>query len=341
MGRNGRIVARILSGMRAAAPWESCFQAQEDLAENEAMDELRGRKAVTITPIVPGGLYACGGTYWVNGEEQFAFVRGGGRVYVTDSDNAMDLFRFTKHHSHLYEVGLRGAISQRARLVYRSGEAHTVGSPERLDLTPDLKAQLNKGLANFWSIRPAATAHIAMEFPSQEALDKYLKEHPDADRSNHRVVKDKKDETPDEVEERLKKKMGPAYKPQDQRIKEEKEKWDAYTQAWNKAGKPKDFPSIHEWTKRRKSMTTTDQRVASELLAVARDLAAMDFPSQKALDKYLKEHPDADRGKHKVVKQTDRDYDYTLEKDNDVFQQDMSASRVAAGLLSLARALME
>jgi hypothetical protein len=67
----------------------------------------------------------------------------------------------------------------------------------------------------------------------------------------------------------------------------------------------------------------------------------MDFPSQKALDKYLKEHPDADRGKHKVVKQTDRDYDYTLEKDNDVFQQDMSASRVAAGLLSLARALME
>jgi len=180
-----------------------------------------------------------------------------------------------------------------------------------------------------------------MEFPSQEALDKYLKEHPDADRSNNRVVKDKKDETPDEVEERLKKKMGPAYKQQDQRIKEEKEKWDAYTQAWNKAGKPKDFPSIHEWTKRRKSMTTTDQRVASELLAVARDLAAMDFPSQKALDKYLKEHPDADRGKHKVVKQTDRDYDYTLEKDNDVFQQDMSASRVAAGLLSLARALME
>jgi len=69
---------------------------------------------------------------------------------------------------------------------------------------------------------------MAIEFPTQDAMDKYLKEHPGADRSLHRVVKTEKapeDMTPDEVEEVLKKKMGPAYKPQEQRIKEQTEKW--------------------------------------------------------------------------------------------------------------------
>ncbi len=42
--------------------------------------------------------------------------------------------------------------------------------------------------------------------------------------------------------------------------------------------------------------------VASELLAVARELVAMDFPTQDAMDKYLKNHPDADRSNHKVVR---------------------------------------
>lgn len=72
----------------------------------------------------------------------------------------------------------------------------------------------------------------AMRFPSQDALDKYLKEHPGADRSKHKVNESEDDirrkirETPDEVEERLKKQMGEKYKPQEQRIREEKEKWD-------------------------------------------------------------------------------------------------------------------
>lgn len=39
---------------------------------------------------------------------------------------------------------------------------------------------------------------------------------------------------------------------------------------------------------------------ARELMAVARELAAMDFPTQEALDKYLKDHPDADRSMHHV-----------------------------------------
>lgn len=65
---------------------------------------------------------------------------------------------------------------------------------------------------------------LGMEFPTQDALDKYLKDHPGADRSKHRVKKDPKDETPDEVEERLKKKMGPAYRTQEQRMEDAKPK---------------------------------------------------------------------------------------------------------------------
>jgi hypothetical protein len=66
---------------------------------------------------------------------------------------------------------------------------------------------------------------VSVEFPTQDAMDKYLKKHPGADRRLHRVVKDPVDETPEEVEERLKKRMGPAYKPQEQRIREQTEKW--------------------------------------------------------------------------------------------------------------------
>lgn len=44
---------------------------------------------------------------------------------------------------------------------------------------------------------------------------------------------------------------------------------------------------------------------ARELLALARELMGMDFPTQEALDKYLKDHPDADRSKHRVVKNPD------------------------------------
>lgn len=41
--------------------------------------------------------------------------------------------------------------------------------------------------------------------------------------------------------------------------------------------------------------------VAKELLAIGR-MIAMDFPTQEAYEKYMKEHPDADRSKHRVVK---------------------------------------
>jgi hypothetical protein len=43
-------------------------------------------------------------------------------------------------------------------------------------------------------------------------------------------------------------------------------------------------------------------RMSRELLKVAKDLLAMEFPTQDAMDKYLKEHPAADRSNHRVVK---------------------------------------
>lgn len=47
---------------------------------------------------------------------------------------------------------------------------------------------------------------------------------------------------------------------------------------------------------------TMKQKVASELLVVARDLLAMDFPNQDSYSEYMDAHPDADPSNHKVVK---------------------------------------
>jgi hypothetical protein len=41
--------------------------------------------------------------------------------------------------------------------------------------------------------------------------------------------------------------------------------------------------------------------VAKELVAIARELQAIEFPTQDAYDKYMKEHPDADKSLHEVV----------------------------------------
>ena len=46
---------------------------------------------------------------------------------------------------------------------------------------------------------------------------------------------------------------------------------------------------------------TSNHRIAGELLRMAKDILSMDFPTQDALDKYLKDHPDANRSNHKVV----------------------------------------
>ena len=42
--------------------------------------------------------------------------------------------------------------------------------------------------------------------------------------------------------------------------------------------------------------------VAQKLLNIAKSLVAIEFPTQDAYDKYMKEHPDADKSNHSVVK---------------------------------------
>jgi hypothetical protein len=44
-----------------------------------------------------------------------------------------------------------------------------------------------------------------------------------------------------------------------------------------------------------------NRKIASRLLFMAKEVLGMDFPTQDALDKYLKDHPDADKSNHKVV----------------------------------------
>jgi hypothetical protein len=48
--------------------------------------------------------------------------------------------------------------------------------------------------------------------------------------------------------------------------------------------------------------TMNTSKIASQLLFLAKEVLGMDFPTQDAFDKYMKEHPDANRSHHKVVK---------------------------------------
>ena len=45
------------------------------------------------------------------------------------------------------------------------------------------------------------------------------------------------------------------------------------------------------------------QIIAKELLKLAKQLVSMEFDTQEALDKYMKEHPEGDRSNHSVKKQ--------------------------------------
>lgn len=71
------------------------------------------------------------------------------------------------------------------------------------------KPELRKDLLPI--LRKTATDKTAMEFPTQDALDKYLKEHPDADRSNHSVKKHEEKAAP--AEKKDEGKETPAKKP--------------------------------------------------------------------------------------------------------------------------------
>lgn len=78
----------------------------------------------------------------------------------------------------------------------------------------------------------------------------------------------------------------------------------------NDAGFPADF--VHGRLTRTGSMD-----IKSELVKVAKELVGMDFPTQKAMDKYLRTHPDADRSNHKVVK-TERKGEPAMDKESEM-----------------------
>ena len=51
-----------------------------------------------------------------------------------------------------------------------------------------------------------------------------------------------------------------------------------------------------------KIVDTSTSKVAKELLFLAKEMVGIDFPTQDAYDKYMKDHPDADKTNHRVVK---------------------------------------
>jgi hypothetical protein len=62
---------------------------------------------------------------------------------------------------------------------------------------------------------------------------------------------------------------------------------------------------IEQFKKWRSGMDNS--KLAKELLFLAKEVLGMDFPTQDAFDKYMKEHPDANRSNHKVVKTDKKD----------------------------------
>lgn len=56
-----------------------------------------------------------------------------------------------------------------------------------------------------------------------------------------------------------------------------------------------------------------DKRIiAKELVKIAKDIQAMNFPTQEALNQYLRQHPNADRSQHKVAPPTPKKRKYDL-----------------------------
>lgn len=134
----------------------------------------------------------------------------------------------------------------------------------------------------------AAKELMATDFPSQEALDKYLKEHPDADKSQHHVVKDDLQEHVTKYKKTIEPEArAEIRKHVDREIKK-------------RGLDPKKTWGVHGVSKAA-GEGMDNEMVAQALVMVAKELMAIDFPTKGALDKYLKDHPDADKGKHKVV----------------------------------------
>ena len=153
-----------------------------------------------------------------------------------------------------------------------------------------------------------ASLLVATDFPTQESLDKYIKDHPDADKSNHKVVK--KDNSSEQVPFNHPaggKDFGNDREVYNDMARGHSEK--SVKKTGPKELSPEALDRKLKRMEREKAKKSSDV-VANELAEVASLLTATDFPNQKTLDRYLRNHPDADRSNHRVVKKEKR----TLEK---------------------------
>jgi hypothetical protein len=75
------------------------------------------------------------------------------------------------------------------------------------------------------------------------------------------------------------------------------EEFPQYHVMWS--GRTDDYLGVEFYTKKGKIL---NKFIASELLKVAQSLLAIEFPTDEAMKKYLREHPDADKRNHRVVK---------------------------------------
>jgi hypothetical protein len=164
---------------------------------------------------------------------------------------------------------------------------------------------------------------MAMDFPTQDAMDKYLKEHPDADKSKHKVEKKEHHPVVQRALGREQHVVNIGQLSSDEKNALEKAVKDGILKKGKGGGFPvlktvyshpdydiegehrksieelKNAQKMDEQNRKKKSSDV----VARALLMVAKRLMAIDFPTQGAMDKYLKEHPDADKSNHKVVEQ--------------------------------------
>jgi hypothetical protein len=269
----------------------------------------------------------------------------------------------------------RQIMREWANLERRVGRKVTVEEVETERMKSYRRGSMNDAIAARELM--AAAQILSMDFPTQDAMNKYLKDHPDADKSNHKVVKTEKKPWEDSKWEPPKAKDGydepdpddPDKIPKRDYAKELK-KYGKGTTVDSKLFKSKDALSKMMWNtsngkdhmdllkgaldgghpipekllddaikdamdmigsgttvrilkkiKERHekgegvvipliqpdkkdvaaSMEVGVNRIAADVLILARELLSIDFPTKDAMDKYLKDHPDADHSNHRVV----------------------------------------
>ncbi len=164
-----------------------------------------------------------------------------------------------------------------------------------------------------------------MDFPSQDALKKYLKEHPNADKKRHTVTENKrKDESMNELQKVHDKLLQQGFPDSAKKVKKFMR-----TQL-----NPKNPMRLHKNSEIKNSSFKEKSNmnrvlIAKELVKISRLLMGMEFLTQDSLDKYLKEHPDADKSLHTVKKTQEKQKEFDLRTKKTTPSQKMSPHKKA------------